>query len=107
MWKLVACSLVFTAIAACQTQFYGSPSFPHGPGGCQRTCEAVGMKMGAFVYSGQFATSCVCAMKSNAIGAATREEVDAAVIAEAEAAASATAAAWWQRQQQQQASYGR
>lgn len=49
--------------AACQpnpTVFRGDPQFAGGPRGCAAKCEADGLQMTGFVYSGAFATSCVC-----------------------------------------------
>ncbi len=45
---------------ACVTQFTGDSHYPGGPQACQADCAREGMQMSAFVYSGEFATSCVC-----------------------------------------------
>lgn len=48
---------------ACQpnpTVFRGSAQFPGGPSACSARCAADGLEMSGFVYSGEFATSCVC-----------------------------------------------
>jgi hypothetical protein len=50
-------------LAACgpdPTRFHGAATFPNGPSGCRARCSADGLEMSGFVYSGEFATSCVC-----------------------------------------------
>lgn len=42
------------------TRFEGAARFPGGPSACQARCSADGLTMSGFVYSGEFATSCVC-----------------------------------------------
>jgi hypothetical protein len=46
--------------AACETHFTGDPHYPGGPTGCRDSCARQGMEMSSFIYSGEFATSCVC-----------------------------------------------
>jgi hypothetical protein len=50
------------ALGACNktTSFNGEAHFPGGPNACAATCEQAGLEMSGFVYSGEFATSCVC-----------------------------------------------
>lgn len=47
-------------LSGCVTQFTGSPHFPGGATGCESACSSQGLKMSGYVYSGEFATSCVC-----------------------------------------------
>lgn len=66
----VAASLLLGSwLGACgpsSTQFLGASQFPNGPTGCQARCTADGLEMSGFVYSGEFATSCVCRPRQNA-----------------------------------------
>jgi hypothetical protein len=55
--------LAVLAAASCATQFNGSAFVPGGPQGCAATCEQRNMVMTAFIFSGEFATSCVCGPK--------------------------------------------
>ena len=61
----IVCTLVCVASTACTpaTRFEGSSKFPDGVAGCRRACAAEGLELGAFVLSGEFATSCVCQPK--------------------------------------------
>jgi hypothetical protein len=55
--------LIGGSIGACQqnpTVFRGSAQFPGGPSACHARCGSDGLEMSGFVYSGDFATSCVC-----------------------------------------------
>lgn len=51
--------LAFCA-GGCQTNFVGAAKFPGGIDGCETRCEKDGLKMGAFVYAGEYSTACVC-----------------------------------------------
>lgn len=62
----VAASLLLGACGPSSTQFLGASQFPNGPTGCQARCNADGLEMSGFVYSGEFATSCVCRPRQNA-----------------------------------------
>jgi hypothetical protein len=42
------------------TEFRGEAHFPGGATACRATCQREGLQMSGFVYSGEFATSCVC-----------------------------------------------
>ncbi len=57
--RIVIASLALFC-AACSTSFDGSPYFPGGPRVCFEKCDKANMEMSAFVYSGEFATACVC-----------------------------------------------
>jgi hypothetical protein len=59
------CALALAAAAACTpaTRFEGSSKFPDGVTGCRHACATEGLELGAFVMSGEFATSCVCQPK--------------------------------------------
>ena len=107
--------LVIAALSGCttpSTQFTGKPKFPGGLEGCRAACSKDGLEMGAFVYSGEYSTSCVCRPRAGtppATGAGA--DADAAPMAGAEvqtqAAAAAAAAAnnaFYQRPQQQSSS---
>lgn len=60
--RIVAISAFLLAAGSCAsaTQFTGEPHFPGGAAGCQATCQKSGLEMSGFVYSGEFASSCVC-----------------------------------------------
>lgn len=47
------------------TRFNGDPHFPGGPPACFSQCEEDGLEMAGFVYSGEFASSCVCRPKAS------------------------------------------
>ena len=47
-------------LAACATSFTGEAHFPGGAGGCAATCQAQGLEMSGFIYSGEFSSACVC-----------------------------------------------
>jgi len=91
--------------------------FPGGVAGCRAKCSRQGLVMGAFVYSGEYSTSCVCRIPSAPTpepGAAPASEPEATATPmtddeiqdEAAAAAATAASAAYQqqkkRQQQQQ-----
>lgn len=87
------------------TRFEGAAKFPDGIGGCRLACEEEGLEMGGFVYSGEFATSCVCQPKRPPGAPPTAEaNPTAGVIVQTQAAAAAAAAnnAQQLRMQQQQ-----
>lgn len=64
-------------LASCQTTFYGSPMFPGGATACRAHCQRDGLEMRAFVYSGEFSTSCVCGVP----GGPVADVADAAAVA--------------------------
>jgi hypothetical protein len=66
MKRLVLASLLCVALTACPTGFQGDAHYPGGPAACRSDCEAQGLEMSAFVYSGEFATSCVCRLRRDA-----------------------------------------
>ena len=74
-----------------QTRFSGDAKFPGGLTGCQSTCRRDGLELGAFVYSGEFATSCVC--RPAASGGPAAGGADAAPTAGVEVQTQAAAAA--------------
>jgi hypothetical protein len=53
---------VLAAASACipKTEFNGAAHFPGGAQACYASCNAQNMEMSGFVYSGEFASSCVC-----------------------------------------------
>ncbi len=59
-------ALVILVPACPKTEFHGSPYFPDGAQGCKAQCSRDGLEMSGFVYSGEFATSCVCRAKESA-----------------------------------------
>lgn len=65
----ISWSLIGSVIGACQpnpTVFRGSAQFPGGPSACHARCTSDGLEMSGFVYSGEFASSCVCRPPSEA-----------------------------------------
>ncbi len=84
------------ASAACEppTSFRGAAKFPDGVTGCRQSCTRDGLEFGGFVYSGEFATSCVCQPARPAAAAASSAESNptAGVIVQTQAAAAAAAA---------------
>jgi hypothetical protein len=54
---------VVSLLAACATTFRGESHYPGGPAACALDCQRDNMVMSAFVYSGEFATSCVCKLR--------------------------------------------
>jgi len=58
--------LLFAVVAAiassvaCATTFTGDAHYPGGVAACYSDCQSQNLEMAAFVYSGEFATSCVC-----------------------------------------------
>jgi hypothetical protein len=108
-----ALSLVVLVLSACSfpTRFEGDAKFPDGVAGCRRACASAGLELGGFVYSGEFATSCVCqpVTAAGAPAATAESSPTAGVVAQTQAAAAAAAAAASnshqlriQQQQQQQ-----
>lgn len=111
--RAILVSLVFASMAGCPnpTQFEGAAKFPNGVTGCRRACAADGLDLGRFVYSGEFATSCVCQPAHPAAAATAMGEANptAGVVVQTQAAAAAAAAnnsqqLRHQRQQEQQQS---
>jgi len=74
----LVCAVICAAWSACTpaTRFEGSSKFPNGVAGCRRACAAEGLELGAFVLSGEFATSCVCQPRPSAATA----QVDPAML---------------------------
>lgn len=72
------CLSILFASTGCggPTQFQGDAHYPGGPKACRAKCEADGMTMSAFVYSGEFATSCVCRPRAAAASPASLETRD-------------------------------
>jgi len=111
--KRLAWWLILAALAGCTTptEFTGKPKFPGGLDGCRAACTRDGLEMGAFVYSGEYSTSCVCRPRTEATPAAGAD-ADAAPTAgvevqtQAAAAAAASANNAYQRQQQSRSSSG-
>ena len=97
----------YLALTACvtPTHFEGAAKFPDGVAGCRQACTKDGLEFGGFVYSGEFATSCVC-QPARPAGAVSVAELNptAGVIVQTQAAAAAAAASNAQqlRMQQQQ-----
>jgi hypothetical protein len=56
----LALGLVLLVAPACATEFTGAPHYPGGPRACHADCARQNMEMSSFVYSGEFASSCVC-----------------------------------------------
>jgi len=52
--------LALVALSGCVTRFYGEPQFPGGARACFDRCQAEHMEMDAFVYHGEFSSSCAC-----------------------------------------------
>jgi hypothetical protein len=101
--------LLLGALAGCPTSFTGDAHFPGGVESCRSTCSRQGLEMGAFVYSGEYSTSCVCRPPGAPAGTASTEddEIQAAAAAAAAASAAANIAAEQRRRQQsQQGSFG-
>ncbi|HSK00209.1 MAG TPA: hypothetical protein VK932_03170 [Kofleriaceae bacterium] len=83
--------LLLGALAGCPTSFIGDAHFPGGVESCRNTCSRQGLELGAFVYSGEYSTSCVC--RPAAGPAAATPTADDEIQAQAAAAAAASAAA--------------
>jgi hypothetical protein len=66
------------------TSFRGKAHFPGGARACAARCAQDGLEMGGFVYSGEFASSCVC--RAARAPAATSPPAAPAAAIEAEAA---------------------
>jgi hypothetical protein len=60
--------LAWFLVAGCSpyapTEFRGEAFFPGGPARCVQSCAAQNLEMSSFVYSGEFATSCVCHVRA-------------------------------------------
>jgi hypothetical protein len=84
------------ALQACvkPTTFEGDAKFPDGVTGCKRACTGEGLEFGGFVFSGEFATSCVCqpARAPGASSVSAESSATAGVIVQTQAAAAAAAA---------------
>jgi hypothetical protein len=116
MCKYTRWILMGLALTACvqPTSFKGEPKFPDGVAGCKQACTKEGLEFGGFVFSGEFATSCVCqpAQPSRSAGSATsspsgaESSPTAGVVVQTQAAAAAAASnnshEFARRQQQQQ-----
>jgi hypothetical protein len=79
------------------TSFKGEPKFPDGVAGCKQACTNEGLEFGGFVFSGEFATSCVCqAVRGPApvssIESSAESSPTAGVVVQTQAAAAAAAA---------------
>jgi hypothetical protein len=102
--------LGLAAILGCTstaTDFTGKPKFPGGLEGCRAVCSRDGLELGAFVYSGEYSTSCVCRPRTGASPTAGTDAAPTAgveVQTQAAAASAASANNAYQRQQQQQRS---
>lgn len=48
------------SLVACATSFTGDAHYPGGASACYQNCQNDNLEMAAFIYSGEFATSCVC-----------------------------------------------
>jgi hypothetical protein len=95
MWRYLIPCTICIAFVACvpPTKFEGQAKFPDGVGGCRRACQHDGLEFGGFVYSGEFATSCICQPPA-AQGTAAGIEANptAGVVVQTQAAAAAAAA---------------
>lgn len=100
-WVLTAVLMISACVQP--TKFEGEPKFPDGVTGCRRECAQQGLEMAAFVYSGEFATSCVC-QPIGQVGAAGAGESAPAVGVVVQAAAAAAAANAQSMQRAQQSS---
>src|SRR5690349_20692293 len=97
--------LMCIALLACEvpTKFVGEPKFPGGVASCRATCQREGLELGGFVYSGEFATSCVCSPpRAPGASAAAEANPTAGVVVQTQAAAAAAAANAQQLRMQQQ-----
>jgi len=106
--RSLLCGAVCVVLLACnpRTTFHGDAKFPGGVDACRRTCASSGLELGGFVYSGEFATSCVCQAPHADSSAANRAESSpaAGVFVQMQAAAAAAAASntqQWRMQQEQ------
>jgi hypothetical protein len=106
MRSYLVCGLWFVALTACvsPTRFEGAAKVPNGVTGCRQSCSRDGLEFGGFVYSGEFATSCICQPAHPATAAGASSNPTAGVIVQTQAAAAAAAANNSQqlRMQQQQ-----
>jgi hypothetical protein len=94
---------LLAGLAAClpRTEFHGAAHFPGGAPACAAKCRQDSLEMSGFVYSGEFASSCVCRpARAPASGPATpeapassvdREQEDAFALDVAAAAGTVTA----------------
>ena len=115
MWSYTRLFLVSLALTGCPnpTRFEGEPKFPNGVAGCKQACAKQGLEFGGFVFSGEFATSCVCQpargpASVSSSGSSAESSPTAGVVVQTQAAAAAAAAnssrnfAQQQEQQRQQ-----
>lgn len=58
------------------THFEGAAHFPGGAPACAARCTRDSLEMSGFVYSGEFASSCVCRPRSGAPGATPSAPAD-------------------------------
>jgi hypothetical protein len=114
MWHYAQLFLVSLALTGCPhpTSFEGAPKFPDGVAGCKQACTKEGLEFGGFVFSGEFATSCVCqAVRGptpvSSTGSSAESSSTAGVVVQTQAAAAAAAASSRElaRRQQQQDEY--
>ena len=104
MKRIVFLTFLAAGLSACgphQTIFRGEPHFTGGPAACASRCQAENMEMSAFVYSGEFATSCVC--RSPAGPEAAPAQPPSAQTSSSEGEEVAVSAALVQRRQQEEA----
>lgn len=68
---LLGCGIASSLLtSACSTTFWGSTHFSGGVPACRRHCEERGERFAAFVYVGNYSTSCVCGSSTDASVAA-------------------------------------
>jgi hypothetical protein len=77
--RLVLVLLALSA-AGCRTEFTGDAHFPGGPQACSVKCATDGMEMASFVYSGEFASACICQPRGAARSQASTETDTAAIV---------------------------
>jgi hypothetical protein len=83
MKQFLTALFLLGALASCKTQFYGAPHYPGGPQACVATCASQGLEMSGFVYSGEFASSCVCRPADGgppSVGGAAEDAADASAL---------------------------
>jgi hypothetical protein len=75
-------------LAGCQmqTSFRGDAMYPGGAPACRVNCQREGLEMSSFVYSGEFATSCVCSPPSAPPQASTDASAAVGVVMQMRAA---------------------
>ena len=81
MKRFASLLVLALSLSACATHFSGAAHFPGGAQACFASCQAQNMEMGGFVYSGEFASSCVCRPRPTP-GAPVSQASDAATAAE-------------------------